>query len=69
MNDNIHSRSGKHLTYEEHIKIEADKNLDYSNRKIARILNRAAQTINNAVNDVTVRTIKQHQKHGDKIYE
>lgn len=69
VNRNTNSQSGKHLTYEERIKIEAYKELNYSNRKIARILGRAPQTINNAVNNGTVRTIKQRQKHGDKVYE
>src|SRR5690625_2475751 len=67
--DNINSRTGKHLAYEERIKIEGYKELGYSNRAIARILNRAPQTINNAVNRGTVRTIKQRQIHNDKVYE
>src|SRR5690625_2394742 len=69
VNDNINSRVGKHLTYEERVKIEGYKELGYSNRKIARILNRAPQTINNAVNRGTVRTIKQRQIHNGKKYE
>lgn len=69
VDDNINSRAGKHLTYEERVKIEAYKELGYSNRKIARILNRWPQTINNAVNRGTVRTIKQRQIHNDKVYE
>lgn len=67
--DNINSRTGKHLTYEERIKIEGYKELGYSNRAIARILKRAPQTIHNAVNRGTVRTIKQRQVHNDKVYE
>lgn len=67
--DNINSQSDKHLTYEERIKIEAYKEQDYSNRKIARILNRAPQTINNAIIRGTVRTIKQRQVYKDKVYE
>lgn len=69
VNDNINQNKGKHLTYEERIKIEAYKDLGYSNRKIARILNRVPQTINNAVKQGTVRTIKQRQVHNDKVYE
>src|SRR5690625_432590 len=69
VNDNINSHSGKHLTYEERVKIEGYKELNYSNRKIARILGRAPQTINNAVNRGTVRTIKQRQIHHGKVYE
>src|SRR5690625_480394 len=67
--DNINSRTGKHLTYEERIKIEGYKELGYSNRAIARFLQRAPQTINNAVNRGTVRTIKQRQIHRGKVYE
>lgn len=61
INSNTNSCAGKHLTYEERIKIEGYKNLGYSNRAIARSLKRAPQTINNAVNRGTVRTIKQRQ--------
>src|SRR5690625_2377744 len=67
--DNTNSRAGKHLTYEERVKIEAYKELGYSNRKIARILKRAPQTINHAINRGTVRTIKQRQVHNNKVYE
>jgi len=69
VNDNINPNKGKHLTYEERIKIEAYKELGYSNRKISRILGRVPQTINDAVNQGTVRTIKQRQVHNDKVYE
>jgi len=69
VNDNTNSHAGKHLTYEERVKIEGYKALGYSNRAIARILERAPQTINNAVNRGTVRTIKQRQIHNDKVYE
>ncbi len=69
VNSNINSPAGKHLTYEERVKIEAYKVLEYSNRAIARFLKRAPQTINNAVQRATVRTIKQRQIHHDKVYE
>src|SRR5690625_2571334 len=69
VNDNINLHTGKHLTYEERVKIEGYKELNYSNRKIARILKRAPQTINNAVNRGTVRTIKQRQIRNGKKYE
>ena len=69
LKDNINSHAGKHLTYEERIKIEGYKELGCSNREIARILNRAPQTINNAVNQGTVRTIKQRQIHNGKVYD
>ncbi len=69
LKDNINSHTGKHLTYEERVKIEAFKELKYSNREIGRFLNRAPQTINNAVKRATVRTIKQRQMRNDKVYE
>lgn len=69
LKDNINSQTGKHLTYEERVKIEAYKELGYSNREIGRILNRAPQTINNAVKRGTVRTIKQRQIYHNKVYE
>lgn len=69
LKDNTNSHTGKHLTYEERVKIEGYKELEYSNRAIARILKRAPQTINNAVRRGTVRTIKQRQVHNDKIYD
>ena len=69
VNNNTNPRKGKHLTYEERIKIEAYKDLGYSHRDIADILGRAPQTINNAVKQGTVRTIKQRQVHDDKVYE
>src|SRR5690625_64637 len=69
VNNNTNLPAGKHLTYEERVKIEAYKEPGYSNRKIARILKRAPQTINNAVNRGTVRTITQRQIHNDKVYE
>jgi len=69
LKDNINSHTGKHLTYEERVKIEGYKEIGYSNRAIARILKRAPQTIHNAVKRGTVRTIKQRQIHNDKVYE
>src|SRR5699024_6896423 len=69
VNDNIIPNKGKNLTYEERKKIEDYNVLGYTNRKIARILNRVTQTINNAVKQGTVRTIKQRQVHNDKVYE
>src|SRR5690625_5586477 len=66
---NIIPKKRKHVTLEERINIEVYKELGYSNRKIARILNRVPQTINNAINQGTVRTIKQRQVHNDKVYE
>lgn len=69
LNDITSQNKGKHLTYKERVKIEAYKELGYSNRKIAALLNRVPQTINNAVKRGTVRTIKQRQVKNDKVYE
>ncbi len=69
LKNNINTLAGKHLTYEEHVKIEGYKELGYSNREIAGILKRAPQTINNAAQRATVRTIKQRQIHENKVYE
>ncbi len=44
------------------------KKVDYSNRKIAKILNRASQTINNEVKRGTITQLKR-QKQGGKIYD
>src|SRR5690625_7994450 len=69
VNNNTNLPAGKHLTYEERVKIEAYKEPGYSNRKITRILKRAPQTINNAVNLGTDRPIKQRQIHNYKVQE
>lgn len=66
----IDSRKGKHLDYDERIKIEAWKQLNppLSNRTIAKLLDRAPQTIHTEVKDGTVRQIKRQTNHG-KTYE
>lgn len=69
VNSNTNSRKGKHLSYEERVKIESYKELGYSNRAIARILKRAPQTINNAIKRGTVRIIKQRQIKNGKVYD
>lgn len=58
VNDNINSSPGKHLTYEEGVKIVDYKELGYTNHAIAHILNRAPQIINNVNNCGAVRTIQ-----------
>lgn len=66
----ILSRKGKHLNYEERMKIELWKQLDkpFSNRTIAKMLDRAPQTINTEIKDGTVRQIKRQVQNG-KTYE
>ena len=67
VDNNTESRKSKHLTYGEMQKIEAYKALDLSNRKIATLLGRSPQTINNAINTASV-TQKSQQKQNGKSY-
>lgn len=62
------SKKGSHLSYKEMCKIEAWRKDGHSNREIARRLNRAPQTINNAVNSGSVWQVRQ-QKNNGKIYQ
>ena len=64
------SRKGKHLSFDERQLIAYFKNkLQFSNRKIAKELGRAPQTIHNEIKDGTVEIIKQRQIHGTKQYD
>lgn len=64
------SRKGKHLSYDERLLIAYLKNEKaYSNRAIARELDRAPQTIHTEIKDGTVTVIKRRQKQGDKQYD
>lgn len=67
VDNNTESRKSKHLTYVEMKTIEAYKALGLSNRKIATLLGRSPQTINNAINTASV-TQKSQQKQNGKIY-
>ena len=67
VDNNTESRKSKHLTYGEMQKIEAYKALKFSNRKIAALLGRSPQTINNAINKASV-TQKSQQKQNSKTY-
>ncbi|HCT95518.1 IS30 family transposase [Vagococcus sp.] len=67
VDDNTQPLKGKHLTYGEIQQIEAYKKVDFSNRKIARLLGRSPQTINNAIKAGTV-TQKRQQKQNGKVY-
>lgn len=49
-------------------RLKRTRNSDTQIAKL-RILGRVPQTINNAVNQDTVRTIKQRQVHNGKVYE
>lgn len=67
VNDNTqivinHPQKGTHLTIQERGQIQAYKEMGLSNRRIAKKLNRAPQTVNNEVKRGWVKTIKQIQK-------
>lgn len=68
INNNTNSRKGKHLSYAERCQIAILKKEGYSNRKIATVLNRAPQTINNEVNRGTITQVKRQKQNG-KVYE
>jgi IS30 family transposase len=61
-------RKGKHLSYRERCQIAILKKESYSNRQVAKILNRAPQTINNEVKRGTITQLKR-QKHNRKVYD
>lgn len=61
------SKKGSHLSYKEMCKIEAWHKDGHSNREIARRLNRAPQTINNAIHSGSTPQIRQQKVNG-KIY-
>lgn len=61
------SKKGSHLSYKEMCKIEAWHRDGHSNREIARRLNRAPQTINNAIHSGSVMQARQ-QMINDKKY-
>ena len=67
VNSNTELRKGKHLTYGEMKQIEAYKKLELSNRKIAKHLERSPQTINNAIQNGTIKQ-KRQQKQNGKVY-
>ncbi|MBT2733132.1 IS30 family transposase [Carnobacterium sp. ISL-102] len=66
--NNIDSRKGKHLSYAERCQIEVLKKEDYSNRKIADVLDRAPQTINNEIKRGTITQLKRQKQNG-KVYD
>lgn len=61
------SKKGSHLSYKEMCKIEAWHKDGHSNREIARRLNRAPQTITNAIHSGSTPQIRQQKVNG-KIY-
>lgn len=65
---NMTNHKGTHLSYEERVQIKTLIDLGFSNRAIARELQRAPQTINNEVNRGKTRQIHR-QKPKDKVYE
>lgn len=67
-NDNTSARKGKHLSYSERSQITILKQEGYSNRRIANILNRVPQTINNEVRRGTFTQLKRQKQKG-KTYD
>jgi len=74
VDNNTKSLKGTHLTRAEMERIEGYKVIDFSNRKIARILGRNRQTINNAIKTGTIVQKRQQVQHGktytyyDEVY-
>ncbi len=60
--DTTNSRKGKHLSYSERSQIMVLKKENYSNRAIAKVLNRAPQTINNEINIGTITQLKRQNR-------
>lgn len=67
VNINTESRKGTHLTIGEMKQIEAYKRLNFSNRKIGRLLNRNHQTINDNVKKGTTIQVNKQIQNG-KVY-
>ncbi|AYW46904.1 IS30 family transposase [Tetragenococcus osmophilus] len=65
---NSGARKGKHLSYSERSQIAILKQENYSNRRIASVLERAPQTINNEVKRGTVTQLKRQKQKG-KVYD
>jgi len=74
VDNNTESLKEKHLTRGEMERIEGYKVIDFSNRKIARILGRNRQTINNAIKTGTIVQKRQQVQNGktytyyDEVY-
>lgn len=66
--DTTESVTGKHLSADERPQIKALKKTHHSNRAIARILDRAPQTIHNETARGTVTQLRR-QKHNGKTYD
>ncbi|MGO1356521.1 IS30 family transposase [Alkalibacterium gilvum] len=67
-NHTTSARKGKHLSYSERSQIAILKQENYSNRRIASVLERVPQTINNEVKRGTVTQLKRQKQKG-KIYD
>lgn len=63
-NNNSESLKSKHLTRGEMERIQAYKAIKLSNRKIAKILGRSPQTINNAIKTGTIIQRRQQKQNG-----
>lgn len=66
LHDTTESIKGKHLTKDERAQIEILNQEGYSNRAIAKRLERAPQTINNEIKRGTVRQLTRQKQNGKK---
>lgn len=66
LHDTTESIKGKHLTKDERAQIEILNQESYSNRAIAKRLERAPQTINNEIKRGTVRQLTRQKQNGKK---
>lgn len=66
--DNTVSRKGKHLSYAERCQIAILKKENYSNRRVAEILGRVPQSINNEIKRGTIFQLKRQKQNG-KVYD
>ncbi|WP_368646214.1 IS30 family transposase [Alkalibacterium putridalgicola] len=67
-NDTTLARKGKHLSYAERVQIAVLKKEDYSNRRIADVIGRVPQTINNEIHRGEINQLKRQKQNG-KIYD
>lgn len=65
---NINSRKEKYLSYAERCHIAVFTKENYSNRQVAKVLNRVPQTIHNEIKRGNVDQLKR-QKQNEKIYD
>ena len=63
-NSTTDTRKGKHLSYAERCHIAILKKEKYSNRQVAKVLERAPQTIHNEIHRGTITQLKRQKQNG-----